>query len=166
MTQTLNIDELYADVQEVFSRQKVLELEGIVQDKANKVCQRMQEGIDQDKPVDLHHAFRSVSVDVISDFAFDRCYNFLDEDDMGATFFEYEMHHHVDAHSSDIAQNGAWNWPCNVGVSAVPIVSEHSIEYTTLDGPISLHSAGICNWNADGMRSPDRRRQGQDEGWS
>ena len=76
----------------MFSRQRVLELEGIVQEKAGKVCKRMQEGIDQGKPVDLHHAFRAVSVDVISDFAFDRCYNFLDQDDIGAKFFEYASH--------------------------------------------------------------------------
>lgn len=28
-----------------------------------------------------------MSIDVISDFAFDKCYNFLDEPDIGATFF-------------------------------------------------------------------------------
>lgn len=74
----------------MFSRQKVLEMERIVQEKARKVCKRMQDGIDLGTPVDLHHAFRAVSVDVISDFAFDRCYNFLDKEDIGATFFEYE----------------------------------------------------------------------------
>ena len=71
----------------MFSRQKVLELERIVQQKADKVCKRMQAGVDAGAPVDLHHAFRAVSVDVISDFAFDRCYNFLDKPDIGATFF-------------------------------------------------------------------------------
>ena len=72
----------------MFSRQKVLDLDSIVQDKADIVCQRMQAGIDNDEPVDLHHAFRAVSVDIISDFAFDKCYDFLDKDDIGATFFE------------------------------------------------------------------------------
>ncbi|KAK5118214.1 hypothetical protein LTR85_008194 [Meristemomyces frigidus] len=71
----------------MFSRQKVLELEGIVQQKARKVCARMQAGVDKNEPVDLHHAFRAVSVDVISDFAFGECYNFLDKDDIGANFF-------------------------------------------------------------------------------
>ncbi|KAK4544900.1 hypothetical protein LTR36_003804 [Oleoguttula mirabilis] len=71
----------------MFSRQKVLDLEGIVQDKARKVCARMQTGIDNNEPVDLHHAFRAVSVDVISDFAFGECYDFLDKDDIGAKFF-------------------------------------------------------------------------------
>ena len=72
----------------MFSRQKVLELETIVQSKAAKVCRRMQEGVDAGNAVDLHHAFRSVSVDVISDFAFDRCYDFLDQPELGATFFQ------------------------------------------------------------------------------
>lgn len=72
----------------MFSRQKVLELESIVQQKASKVCKRMQAGIDRNEPVDLHHAFRAVSVDVVSGFAFDRCYDFLDKDDIGAKFFE------------------------------------------------------------------------------
>jgi hypothetical protein len=71
----------------MFSRKMVLELESIVQDKARKVCQRMQDGIEKGLPVDLHHAFRSVSVDVISEFAFNKSYNFLDEDDPGAYFF-------------------------------------------------------------------------------
>jgi cytochrome P450 len=38
--------------------------------------------------VDLHHAFRAVSVDVASEFAFGHCYDFLDKDDTGADFFE------------------------------------------------------------------------------
>lgn len=72
----------------MFSRQRVLELQSIVHDKADKVCQHVEKGIEDGKPVDLHHAFRAVSVDVISDYAFDQCYNFLDRDDLGATFFE------------------------------------------------------------------------------
>lgn len=72
----------------MFSKQKVLDLESIVQQKAEKVCQRMQAGLDSGTPVDLHHAFRAVSVDVISEFAFDKCYDFLDKDDVGAEFFE------------------------------------------------------------------------------
>lgn len=72
----------------MFSRQKVLDLESIVQDKVDKVILRMQDGVESNKPVDLHHAFRAVSVDVISEFAFGSCYDFLDKDDIGAKFFE------------------------------------------------------------------------------
>lgn len=72
----------------MFSRQKVLDLESIVQEKAAKVCQRMQAGVDSGQPVELHHIFRAVSIDVASEYAFDRCYNFLEADDTGARFCE------------------------------------------------------------------------------
>lgn len=71
----------------MFSRKMVFELEAVVQDKAHKVCRLMQEGIKKGAAVDLHHAFRSVSVDVISDFAFDKSYNLLEKEDVGAYFF-------------------------------------------------------------------------------
>ncbi|KIV95977.1 hypothetical protein PV10_03563 [Exophiala mesophila] len=71
----------------MFSRKMVLELEQVVQDKANKVCKITQKGIDAGQPIDLHHAFRSVSVDVISDYAFDSSYDLLDKEDIGAYFF-------------------------------------------------------------------------------
>lgn len=71
----------------MFSRKMVLELESLVHDKADKVCRLMQQGLDHDTPVDLHHIFRSVSVDVISDFAFHKSYDLLDEPDTGAYFF-------------------------------------------------------------------------------
>jgi hypothetical protein len=38
--------------------------------------------------MDLHHGFRAVSVDVITDYAFDNCYNLLDSPSLGAEFFE------------------------------------------------------------------------------
>jgi cytochrome P450 len=72
----------------MFSRQKVLDLESIVQAKVDKVIRRVQEGLEADTPVDLHHAFRAVSVDVASEFSFGECYDFLDKDDTGAYFFE------------------------------------------------------------------------------
>jgi len=72
----------------MFSRQKVLDLEAIVQAKVGKVIRRVQEGVETGKPVDLHHAFRAVSVDVISEFAFGDCYDFLEKNDTGAYFFE------------------------------------------------------------------------------
>jgi cytochrome P450 len=71
----------------MFSRKMVLELEGVVQDKANKVVALTQDGINAKRPVDLHHAFRCVSVDVITEYAFDKSYNLLDTADLGAEFF-------------------------------------------------------------------------------
>jgi cytochrome P450 len=77
----------------IFSRQRVLDVESIVQDKVAKVISRLETSISNtrvgdESGVDLHHAFRAVSVDVASEFAFGHCYDFLDKDDTGADFFE------------------------------------------------------------------------------
>jgi cytochrome P450 len=77
----------------IFSRQRVLDVESIVQDKVAKVISRLENSISNTRVgdeagVDLHHAFRAVSVDVASEFSFGRCYDFLDKDDTGADFFE------------------------------------------------------------------------------
>ncbi|KAI9802539.1 MAG: hypothetical protein M1833_001611 [Piccolia ochrophora] len=71
----------------LFSRMKVLDLENVVQSKAQKLVRHVTQGASRKKPVDLHHAFRAVSVDVITDYAFDDCYNCLDHDDFNAEFF-------------------------------------------------------------------------------
>jgi cytochrome P450 len=74
----------------IFSRQRVLDVEAIVQGKVAKVISRLESdrASESQEGVDLHHAFRAVSVDVISEFAFGTCYDFLDKDDIGADFFE------------------------------------------------------------------------------
>ncbi|OCK89514.1 benzoate 4-monooxygenase cytochrome P450 [Cenococcum geophilum 1.58] len=71
----------------IFSRKMVLKLERVVQSKANKLIKLMETGIRNRKPVDLHHAFRSVSVDVITDYAFDKSFDLLDSPDLGSKFF-------------------------------------------------------------------------------
>lgn len=77
----------------LFSRQRVLDVESIVQDKVQKVICRLENSIKEtrigdESGVDLHHAFRAVSVDVASEFSFGNCYDFLDKNDTGADFFE------------------------------------------------------------------------------
>ena len=72
----------------MFSRKMVLDLESVVQDKAALVCNRMQSALDRGEPADMHHLFRSVSIDVISSFSFNRCFDLLKSDDCGAKFFE------------------------------------------------------------------------------
>ena len=47
----------------------------------------MQKGVEEGVPGDLHHAFRAVSADVICDFAFNKSYDFLGKEDLGAYFF-------------------------------------------------------------------------------
>ncbi|GAB1211560.1 hypothetical protein ATERTT37_000683 [Aspergillus terreus] len=70
-----------------FSRKKVLDLEEIVQEKAAKLVGRMRAAFESTGRIDLHHGFRAISVDVITDYAFNHCYGFLDEEEFGVEFF-------------------------------------------------------------------------------
>lgn len=76
-----------------FSRKRVLELEDVVQAKALKLQARIRSALTRNNDrndggyIDLHHGFRAISVDVITDYAFDNCYGFLDRADFGVEFF-------------------------------------------------------------------------------
>lgn len=87
-----------------FSRKTVLELEDVVQDKAKKLVRMMENGIKENKPVDLHHGFRCVSIDVITvtgarssievvaltfeqEYSFGESYDLLDAQDLGSYLF-------------------------------------------------------------------------------
>jgi cytochrome P450 len=72
----------------LFSRKRVLALEGVVQDKVDKLLRRTHEAQQQGKPIDVHHAFRAISIDVVSDYAFGQCFDILDAPDLGKAFFE------------------------------------------------------------------------------
>ncbi|KAK7420830.1 hypothetical protein QQZ08_010231 [Neonectria magnoliae] len=69
-----------------FSRRKVLELEDIVHSKVDKLCRRVSADRATGQPTNLHAAFRAISVDTITDYAFDECWNQLDADDLGQWF--------------------------------------------------------------------------------
>lgn len=70
-----------------FSRKRVLELEEVVQSKVTKLEEQIQSAFKSNSYVDLHHGFRAISVDVITDYAFNNCYDFLDREDSGVAFF-------------------------------------------------------------------------------
>ena len=69
-----------------FSRKKVLELEDIVHDKADKLCRILQNNKDADKPTNIDAAFRAISVDVVTDYAFGESWDQLGSPDLGAWF--------------------------------------------------------------------------------
>jgi hypothetical protein len=77
-----------APMESFFSRRAVLELEGVVRDKVGKVCRLVEERTGQGKVVDLYAAFRAVSMDVITEYAFDSCWDQLDQPDLGRWFSE------------------------------------------------------------------------------
>ena len=68
----------------LFTRARVLELEHIVQNKVSKLCSRMQELVASSQPVDLFHAVRCISLDTITQYAFDNCRNLLDTPNFAA----------------------------------------------------------------------------------
>lgn len=70
-----------------FSRKMVLELEEVVQSKAQKLCNLVTQKLSVGQTVDLHHAFRAVSIDVITEYGFNKCYDLLDKPDLGRHFF-------------------------------------------------------------------------------
>lgn len=70
-----------------FSKRKVLELEDVVQSNTQKLLNLVAQKFSQNKPMDLHHGYRAVSVDIITDYAFNQCYNLLDSPDIGEKYF-------------------------------------------------------------------------------
>ncbi|OJJ39848.1 hypothetical protein ASPWEDRAFT_49717 [Aspergillus wentii DTO 134E9] len=71
-----------------FSRKRVLNLEEIVQQKARGLVSRMRAAFESTGRIDLHHGFRAISVDVITDYAFDHSYDFLSQENFGVEFFD------------------------------------------------------------------------------
>jgi hypothetical protein len=70
-----------------FSRKVVLNLQDIVQSKVQKLCRKVADQLRANKPANIHNGFRAVSVDVITDYAFDNCYNLLDQKGFGMDYF-------------------------------------------------------------------------------
>lgn len=68
----------------LFTRARVLELERIVQNKVLKLCNSMQDLLASSLPVDIYHDVHCISVDVITEYAFDNCRNLLDTPDFAA----------------------------------------------------------------------------------
>ena len=77
-----------AAINPVFSRKAVLQLEDVIQAKTQKLVHRMEALLAEGKPVDLHHGYRALAVDIVTDYAFDNCYNQLDSPDFAADFFD------------------------------------------------------------------------------
>lgn len=71
-----------------FSRQSVLEVEHMVWEKANKLCDIMETALDKSSctashPFDAYKALRAVAIDVITEYAYARCWHMLDAPDYG-----------------------------------------------------------------------------------
>jgi hypothetical protein len=48
----------------------------------------MEELLSEGEPVDLHHGYRALAVDIVTDYSFDNCYNQLDTPNFAEDFFD------------------------------------------------------------------------------
>ena len=70
-----------------FSKKVVLDLEDIVQEKVEKLSTLVSRALDSHRAVDMHHGLRAISIDIITDYAFGKSYDLLDQPDLGLRFF-------------------------------------------------------------------------------
>jgi len=77
-----------APLERFFSRKAILDMEDIVREKVNKLCRKIRDNCEEGKPTNAGAAFRGVSIDVITAYAFDNCWNHLDEPDFGDWYTE------------------------------------------------------------------------------
>ena len=77
-----------AAINPAFSRKAVLQLEDIVQEKTAKLVSRIEDLLAEGKPVDLHHGYRALSVDIITEYSFGDDYKQLDSPTFAADFYK------------------------------------------------------------------------------
>lgn len=71
-----------------FSESSVARLEPQLRDEIKKLLARIQQHKEDNKPVDLSSAFRSVAIDMITDYCFPISYNFIDKPDFARSFYQ------------------------------------------------------------------------------
>ncbi|KAI4255884.1 MAG: hypothetical protein L6R42_006509 [Xanthoria sp. 1 TBL-2021] len=76
------------DLNPFFSRKVVFDHEHMVQEKVNILMGRIEEALESNSDLDVHHGLRAVSIDVITDYAFGESYHLLDQPDLGLQFFD------------------------------------------------------------------------------
>ena len=60
-----------------FSKRSILEIEPIIQDRIDELCDKMKDHLKSGEPVELHMAYMAVSLDIISYHAFGRSLGML-----------------------------------------------------------------------------------------
>jgi hypothetical protein len=70
-----------------FSRAKVLKLELLVREGVENVCKRLQEARMSQQPANMSLLYRSLTADVICEYAFADSYDFLNKPQESSSFF-------------------------------------------------------------------------------
>lgn len=60
----------------MFSRKGILDLEFLIKDKIDILCRRMREHEAQDKFLNCHRAFAALTADIVTEFAYAKCYKY------------------------------------------------------------------------------------------
>ena len=60
-----------------FSRQAVLRVENVVHEKVRTLCDKLEAELSTHRVAPLHHMFNALSIDVTSDYVFNRSFDFL-----------------------------------------------------------------------------------------
>ena len=71
----------------LFSRRTVLLLESVVQSHVSKLLNKVKVLKTKGEAISLHRAFACVSVDVITEYATNQCWDVMDKEDFGDEFF-------------------------------------------------------------------------------
>ncbi|KAK3322908.1 cytochrome P450 [Apodospora peruviana] len=71
-----------------FSKKAVVErAEDVVQAKIDKLCRRIRDNVNHDNvPTDVFLGYRAISIDAVTEVAFDDCWNLLDDPETGGWF--------------------------------------------------------------------------------
>ncbi|KAL2863990.1 cytochrome P450 [Aspergillus lucknowensis] len=71
-----------------FSQKRVSELEEHIQQKVTLLIGRIRQSLAATGEINLQQAFQALAIDVVTDYSFDKCYNFLERPDFGIEFFD------------------------------------------------------------------------------
>jgi len=61
----------------MFSRKGILDLEFVIKEKIDILCRRMREHEVQDKFINCHRAFAALTADIVTEFAYAKCYEYF-----------------------------------------------------------------------------------------
>ncbi|KAI0550319.1 putative cytochrome P450 [Xylaria curta] len=69
-----------------FSKASVTKLEPIIHEKIDKLCRQLMVHVGSRKPIQLNMAFSCFTTDVVTTYAFAKCYNFLEDSSFETNF--------------------------------------------------------------------------------
>ena len=72
--------------QNYFTLDAVSKFDPVLSQMVSKLCERLTESKRTGQPVNLSNAFRSLATDIVTEFAFQKSYGLLDQDDFAANF--------------------------------------------------------------------------------